>query len=94
MLVYFTDTHSGEVILRQLQHVYPATQFLGCTSCQGIMTDDEGYLSSEGHALAVQYCAMAQAYGTAMAGSNQQIEHTTRQVLRHATAAVTASYRR
>lgn len=84
MLVYFTDTHSGEVILRQLQHVYPATQFLGCTSCQGIMTD-EGYLSSEGHALAVwALCDGAGAYGTAMAGANQQIAHTTRQVLRRA----------
>ncbi len=42
ILVYFTVEHDIHLLQQQLLHAFPNSQILGCSSCQGVMTDD-GY---------------------------------------------------
>ncbi|MFC3914435.1 FIST signal transduction protein [Pseudaeromonas sharmana] len=86
MFVYFTAPHDGQQILQHLQQAYPATALLGCTSCQGIMTD-KGYHSADGYALAAwALCDAAGAYGTAMAALTGDVAQVTSSVLHRALA--------
>ena len=51
VLVYFTEQHAGETLLALLRQAFPASQLMGCSSCQGIMTE-AGYHSADGMAVA------------------------------------------
>ncbi|WP_375322422.1 FIST N-terminal domain-containing protein [Aliivibrio logei] len=45
ILCYFTEEHNEKIILSLLKKQFPNSKIHGCTSCQGIMTDD-GFVSN------------------------------------------------
>ena len=51
ILLYFTEQHGADDLLVPLRQAYPESQIMGCSSCQGIMTE-HGYHSADGLALA------------------------------------------
>ncbi|CZF78883.1 FIST N domain protein [Grimontia celer] len=64
MLVYYTETQDAEGIKRELNRRFPNTYVVGCSSCQGTMTD-KGYVG--GHTLAVWAVEDPEgAYGSAL----------------------------
>ncbi|WP_281545287.1 FIST N-terminal domain-containing protein [Grimontia sp. SpTr1] len=64
MLVYYTETQDAEAIKRELNTHFPNTYVIGCSSCQGTMTD-KGYVG--GHSISVWAVEDADgAYGSAL----------------------------
>ncbi|PKF50437.1 FIST signal transduction protein [Enterovibrio nigricans] len=63
VLAYYTETQDAKTLQSALNSAFPSAQVLGCSSCQGTMTD-KGYLS--GHTLSVLAIKDPQgAYGSA-----------------------------
>lgn len=84
LLVYLTEQYDDAVIQQALTTAFPGAQILGCTSCQGVMTD-EGYFG--GNALAVW--AMSDyfgAFGSAIVSTRQSSYDMARQALLRAIA--------
>ncbi|MUK93467.1 hypothetical protein GNP80_13600 [Aliivibrio fischeri] len=50
ILCYFTERHNKETIISTLKSQFPSSKIHGCTSCQGIMTD-QGF--ADDHSIAV-----------------------------------------
>ena len=69
ILVYFSENYDEALIQQALTDAFPNTQVLGCSSCQGVMTD-EGYNQGEGIAL-WGICDDRGAFGSAIVSSNQ-----------------------
>lgn len=64
MLVYYTETQDAKAIKRELNTHFPNTYVIGCSSCQGTMTD-KGYVG--GHSISVWAVEDADgAYGSAL----------------------------
>lgn len=51
ILIYFTEQYAGQRLVAQLQAEFPTCQIMGCSSCQGVMTE-MGYHSTDGWGLA------------------------------------------
>ncbi|CZF79409.1 FIST signal transduction protein [Grimontia marina] len=84
MLVYYTETQDAECIKRELNRHFPNTCVIGCSSCQGTMTD-KGYVG--GHTLAVWAVEDVEgAYGSALCELNpdDDIAESARAVLSRA----------
>ena len=65
LLLYFTEQHDVAQLLACVRRAFPASQIMGCSSCQGIMTE-AGYHSAQGWALAAwALCDVFGAYGSA-----------------------------
>ncbi|MFC1503491.1 FIST signal transduction protein [Pseudomonadota bacterium] len=69
VLAYFSEHHNESLLKTTLQEAYPHAQVLGCSSCQGVMTD-EGYNHGEGIALWAMNDYTG-AFGTAIVSTNQ-----------------------
>lgn len=65
ILAYFTVTHDANLLRELLEKAYPNAQILGCSSCQGVMTE-AGYHGD--HTIALWgLCDYYGAYGSALA---------------------------
>lgn len=84
MLVYYTETQDAERIRKEINRQFPNTCIIGCSSCQGTMTD-KGYAG--GHALAAWAVDDPQgAYGSALCElkTEDDIFQSAKHVLRRA----------
>lgn len=84
MLLYYTETQDAESIRKAINHHFPNTCVIGCSSCQGTMTD-KGFVG--GHSLAVWAVDDPQgAYGAALCELKQgeNIFESAKHVLRRA----------
>ena len=79
ILVYFSENYNDVVIQQALTDAFPNTQLLGCSSCQGVMTD-EGYNRGKGIAL-WGICDYNGAFGSAIVSTNQTPYEMARQAL-------------
>ncbi|WP_064604237.1 FIST signal transduction protein [Photobacterium sp. J15] len=79
ILVYFSENYDDAFIQQSLTTEFPDAQILGCTSCQGVMTD-EGYYPGEGIALWAM-CDYNGAFGSAIVSTNQAPYDMARQAL-------------
>ncbi|GAD29774.1 FIST signal transduction protein [Photobacterium leiognathi] len=50
LLIYYSEKYDIDILQSELEKAYPNTPILGCTTCQGLMTN-EGYFSGTGLAL-------------------------------------------
>ncbi|WP_036831027.1 FIST signal transduction protein [Photobacterium sanctipauli] len=79
VLAYFSENYDENVLQQALVNAFPNAQLLGCSSCQGVMTD-EGYNEGSGVAL----WAISDyngAYGSAIVSTNQPYYAMARQAL-------------
>ena len=65
ILCYFTEEHNENIILSLLKKQFPKSKIHGCTSCQGIMTDD-GFASNNALAIWVLIDTKNGRYGTSI----------------------------
>jgi len=79
ILVYFSENYDDQLIQQALTAEFPSSQILGCSSCQGVMTD-EGYNRGEGIALWAM-CDYTGAFGSAIVSTNQSPYGMARQAL-------------
>ncbi|MGF1686806.1 FIST C-terminal domain-containing protein [Photobacterium japonica] len=79
ILVYFSENYAVDTFQQALTAAFPYAQILGCTSCQGVMTDD-GYHFGTGVAL----WAISDyngAYGSAIVSSHRPKYEMAKQAL-------------
>ncbi|MCG7587938.1 FIST N-terminal domain-containing protein, partial [Photobacterium sp. OFAV2-7] len=79
ILAYFSENYDEQLIQQVLTSEFPNSQILGCSSCQGVMTD-EGYNRGEGVALWAM-CDYQGAFGSAIVSTNQSSYDMARQAL-------------
>ncbi|MGR5148135.1 FIST signal transduction protein [Photobacterium alginatilyticum] len=79
ILAYFSEHYDEQLIQQVLVAEFPNSQILGCSSCQGVMTD-EGYNRGEGIALWAM-CDYEGAFGSAIVSTNQSPSDMARQAL-------------
>ncbi|WP_299018766.1 FIST signal transduction protein [uncultured Photobacterium sp.] len=79
ILVYFSENYDDALIQQALTTAFPDAQILGCSSCQGVMTD-EGYNRGEGIALWAM-CDYNGAFGSAIVSTKQSPYDMARQAL-------------
>lgn len=84
ILVYFSESYEVAPFQEALHSAFPEAQILGCSSCQGVMTD-EGYHGGAGVALWAisDYYG---AYGSAIVATSQSKYEMARQALLKAIA--------
>ena len=71
LLVYFTEQHAGAALLSCLRAHLPQTRIMGCSSCQGVMTQ-KGYHAHEQGCVAIWALWDPKgAYGCAAVGYQQ-----------------------
>lgn len=86
ILLYFTEQHGADDLLAPLRLAYPESQIMGCSSCQGIMTE-HGYHSADGLALACwALWDESGAYGCALAPLQEDIDAVVADLLQTAIA--------
>ncbi|MEL6117740.1 FIST N-terminal domain-containing protein [Photobacterium sp. SP02] len=79
LLVYFSGHDNAQVIREQLVAEFPDTQILGCSSCQGILTED-GYFPDRVIGLWAVFDFNG-AYGSALVSTHQLPHQMAKQAL-------------
>ena len=79
IVCFYTEGYDEQKLSSGLSNTFPGVPVHGCSSCQGIMTD-EGFHESPAIALLALEDSASSAYGTAIRALDTEVEHTNEEI--------------